>query len=53
MPKGELNFVAKLKRLKCSGEGQQEVRMKNHNNSLFEMNYVRRKCKTIIAGCLK
>jgi len=32
---------------------QQEVGTKNHNGSLFEMNYVRRKFKTITAACLK
>jgi len=52
MQKWEPNLLTKLKRVKLltprpTRDGE------NHNGSLFEMNYVRRKCKIIMAACLK
>jgi len=34
------NFLAKWKRLKCWRQDHQEVGMKNHNSSLFRVNYI-------------
>jgi len=43
--KWEPNFLAKLKRVKCWHQDKQEVGIKNHNGSLYKMNYIRRKWK--------